>query len=539
MALRAAISTAIPVVVGVAVGDLGAGLIATLGAFTARFGGGRPYPYRAVQLLMVAAALALSVAAGVWAAADPLSGVAVVSTVAVLAVWLCNALTVGPPGAYVFVLACAAGIGVSASHLAPWQIGLLVFAGGVGAWLVQMSALLAGRHGPEQAAVRAAADAVAGFLDATAEPAARHRAATALHHAWGVLVDFQPGGNRPGDVVARLRAANHALHVLFADALTAPPPAGAAELARRIGAGTADPAAVATRQVDRLPLGRPPVAVLLRQAVQVGSHTRRVMARVAVGVPLAGLGAAAFGVDRAYWAMAAAVLVLHQGADLVRTVRRGAERLLGTWIGLGVAALVLLTHPHGLALAAVLAVLTFVIELLVVRHYALASVFITASALTIATGVRQVDVGHLLLSRGLDTLIGCAVAVAVYLVLARRQEHRRLDDALSATLDAVVEGMQALAAGDAASLAVRRRRRELQRSVLELVEAAEAARAGSPAQRTAERALWPSVVAAEHLAYRTIAAFWAAEHTGAAVPAGAVADIEAEVAQLRTAPRGR
>lgn len=33
--------------------------------------------------------------------------------------WLCNALNVGPPGAYVFVVACAAGIGVSASHLSP------------------------------------------------------------------------------------------------------------------------------------------------------------------------------------------------------------------------------------------------------------------------------------------------------------------------------------------------------------------------------------------------------------------------------------
>lgn len=44
-----------------------------------------------------------------------------------------------PPGAYMFVLVCAAGIGVSAAHLPPWQVGLLVLAGGTVAWLGGMT----------------------------------------------------------------------------------------------------------------------------------------------------------------------------------------------------------------------------------------------------------------------------------------------------------------------------------------------------------------------------------------------------------------
>lgn len=259
------------------------------------------------------------------------------------------------------------------------------------------------------------------------------------------------------------------------------------------------------------------------------------MARVAVGVPLAGLAAAAFGVDRAYWAMSAAVLVLHQGADLIRTMQRGGERLLGTWVGLGLAAVILWTHPHGLVIAAVLAVLNFTIEMLVVRHYALASVFITATALTIAAGGHPIDAGHVLLARGLDTLIGCAVAVAVYLLMARRQEHRRLGDAVTATLDAIAAAAADLVDGDATSLSARTRRRDLQRSVLHMLEAHEAATAGTGAQRTGARDLWPVVVAAEHLAYRTIAGFWAAEQTAAPVDRAAVDDIGAEVEELRAA----
>ena len=405
-------------------------------------------------------------------------------------------------------------------------------------WLVQMAGALAGFRKPERTAVRTAAEAVATFLDAADHEqrgATRNRAASALHQAWRVLVTYQPVPPRPGSVVHRLRAATHALHVLFADALTAPPPPGAAALARRLGTGEADPAEVAARDADRLPLGRPPTAVLLRDAVRTGSHTRRVMARVAVGVPLAGAAAAAFGVDRAYWAMAAAVLVLHQGADLLRTVRRGTERMVGTWIGLGLAALIMLTHPHGVVLAAVLAVLQFTIEMLVVKHYALASVFITAMALTIATGTREVDVGHLLLSRGFDTMIGCAVAVAVYLVMARRQEHHRLDDAITRTLDAITAAVTPLTDGDAVSLGARTSRRDLQRSVLTMLEAYDAAAVGSPAQRATARTLWPVVVAAEHLGYRTIAAYWAAERDGEVATGTSADDIAGEVDELRAA----
>ena len=116
-----------------------------------------------------------------------------VSRIAIAAVLVCNALAVGPPGAYMFVLACAAGTGVASEHLSPWRVGLLVFAGGAFAWLVHMSGSLTGVRGPEKAAVAAAAQAVARFVDAvgsSSEGSARHRAATALAQSWNVLVTF-------------------------------------------------------------------------------------------------------------------------------------------------------------------------------------------------------------------------------------------------------------------------------------------------------------------------------------------------------------
>ena len=547
LAVRAATSTAIPVLVGSAVGNVGAGLIATLGAFTARFGGDRPYLNRGVQLAVVSVSLAAAVAVGSWAAQVAWLGIAVVSVVAVAAVWLCNALAVGPPGAYVFALACAAGVGVSATKLAPWQLGALVLCGGAVAWLVQMVGALGERRRPERVAVAAAGAAVATYVEAVGsagETAARHRAAAALHAAWNALVGFQPTSG--ADVtLQRLRAANHALHVLFADTMTATavgdgPSPEAADAARRIGDLTADPATVSTRATDRAPLGRPRAAALLLSALRPGSHVRHVMVRVAIAAPLAGTAATLLGIGHAYWAIAAAVLILHQGADRSRTLRRGLDRLIGTWVGLILAAGILWLHPQGWWLAVILAALQLTIQMLVIRHYGLASVFITAAALTIATGSHRVDVGELLLARGSDTLVGCAVGVAVFLVLSRFQESTRLLDAIAATVDAVAAAVPHLAA-DTATLAARTARRDLQLTAIDLRDAVDAAAAGPARMRTAGERLAPAAVAAEHLAYRAVAACW--EQDGrASRPLLGPADATAVARQLRgmaTALRAR
>ncbi len=553
--LKSALGSGIMVTAGVAAGNVGAGLIGTIGTFTSRYGNSRPFLNRGAQLAVIAVALAGAVTLGVWAAPVPWAGVLVVSLVSVAAVWLCNTLSVGPPGAYMFVVACAAGIGVSASGLTPWRIGLLVLAGGVVAWLLQMSVVVRGFRRPERSAVAASGAAVAEYITAVGNPAvgdpavgapaigaARNHAAATLNETWQVLVNFQPVNPPADSELNRLRATNHALHVLFTDALTAaarhePQAPGAAAQARALGDGELSPDTVATRDIDRVPLGRPPARQLLREAVIPGSQIRYVMLRVAIAVPIAGAIAAVLGIGRAYWAMAAAVLVLHQGADWLRTLKRGTERLLGTWIGLGLAAVILLIHPQGWWLVLVIAALQFTIELLVVRNYTLAVVFITATALTIASGSRKVDVGELLVSRGVDTAIGCAVAIAVYLLAVRQQETTRFTDAITRTLDATTAPCVHLARGDAATLPARMARRDLQVATIAMVDAYDAMLGGSASVRTSAEPLGAVVTGTEQLAYRIIAACWAMDrYADAQNPAGIdVSDFEAEEAALREA----
>lgn len=454
-----------------------------------------------------------------------------VTVIAAIATLVCHALSVGPPGAYMVVLACAAGTGTPATlHLSPAHHAVLVLAGGAFAWLVHMSGALIRPRGPEKAAVAAAAGAVAAYIEnPTADT--RHKAALLLHTAWVTLVTYQPVQPKPDQALYRLRVANRRLHALFAEAMRAADtgeslPYDGAALARHLATAPTD-AITDDHGAEGVPLGRPGLIRLLRRAATSGSVSLQLAGRVAIAVLISGVIAVlvsqALTTTHAYWAMAAAVLMLHQGFDWQRTVARGVERTLGTWLGLGVAGAILAIHPQGLWLALVIGVLQFIIEMYVVRNYTLAVVFITPAALTIASGGQRVDnLGELLLTRGGDTLIGCAVALAVYWATQRLRHPTGLPKAINGTLDAVAATLPHLAAGDATSPAARTDRRDLQLRAMELLPAYDASVGGSPAQRVAAERMWPSVVAAEQLAYRALAACWGAERDGS-TEAGAVA----------------
>ncbi|QRY51546.1 FUSC family protein [Mycolicibacterium septicum] len=546
-ALRAGICMAVPVLVGWLAGDTTAGLIATIGGFTSLYGSGRPYLNRGAYLGVVAVCFAVAVALGDWASSAPWLGVLTVTMIAAVATLVCHALSVGPPGAYMVVLACAAGTGTPATlHLSPGHHAVLVLSGGAFAWLVHMSGALFRPRGPEKAAVAAAAAAVAAYIE-TPSADTRHRAALLLHTAWVSLVTYQPVQPKPDQTLYRLRVVNRRLHVLFAEAMRAaeagePLTYDGAALARHLATVPAD-AITDEHGAEGVPLGRPSIVQLLRRALTPGSVSLQLTVRVGIAVAISGVIAVlisqALTMTHAYWAMAAAVLMLHQGFDWQRTVARGVERTLGTWLGLGVAGAILALHPQGVWLALVIGALQFVIEMYVVRNYTLAVVFITPAALTIASGGQPVDnLGELLLTRGSDTLIGCAVALAVYWATQRLRHPTGLRTAIAATLDAVTNTLPHLAADDATSPAARTDRRDLQLRTMELLPAYDGSVGGSATQRVGAERMWPTVVATEQLAYRTLAACWGAERDGDTdAGAEAAADTAAALAEQASALR--
>jgi hypothetical protein len=114
------------------------------------------------------------------------------------------------------------------------------------------------------------------------------------------------------------------------------------------------------------------------------------------------------------------------------------------------------------------------------------------------------DIDELLLARGTDTLIGCVVALAVYLLIGRRHNAARLPEAIARTLDAIAATSRHLVLGAVITVAARAARRDLQIRAMAMLEAHDRGLGGSARERRSAERMWPAVVATEQLAYRTL-----------------------------------
>lgn len=152
-------------------------------------------------------------------------------------------------------------------------------------------------------------------------------------------------------------------------------------------------------------------------------------ARYALAVGLAGSIGVISGSGHPHWAMAAAAVPL-AGADLPSRVRRGIHRIVGTFLGLAVTAVVIVQAPWSLAplfathhvavLATLVIVFQFTTELFMARHYGLAMVSFTPVVLLITQLAAPIDPGVLILERGVETFVGAIVGILVVVTVRSR-----------------------------------------------------------------------------------------------------------------------
>lgn len=116
--------------------------------------------------------------------------------------------------------------------------------------------------------------------------------------------------------------------------------------------------------------------------------------------------------EKAYWVPVSCLAVI-QGTTLRAVWNKQLQRVLGTSIGILVAWGLLLLPMDKWSISLMMMVLVFVIELTVVRHYALAVIFITPLTILL---VEAATLGHgsvvtLVQARFFDTILGCFVGL--------------------------------------------------------------------------------------------------------------------------------
>lgn len=144
---------------------------------------------------------------------------------------------------------------------------------------------------------------------------------------------------------------------------------------------------------------------------------------VGISVALCLFLAHALDLERPYWVPVSCLAVM-QGATLRDVWHRKIHRLAGTVVGLLLASALLDLPLTTWGLVGVVALLMFLIETSIVRHYAVAVVFITPLTILLSevSTHGQVDARAVMESRMLDTVLGCVIGLlgSVALRLVRR-----------------------------------------------------------------------------------------------------------------------
>lgn len=138
--------------------------------------------------------------------------------------------------------------------------------------------------------------------------------------------------------------------------------------------------------------------------------------RYALAISLAGGIGLLLGVGHANWAMAGAAVPL-AAADSRGRISRGLHRVAGTFLGLAVTAPLLLPGPSPTVLALAIIALLYPTELFMARHYAVALGFFTPLIMSMTALAESTDPFTLLTDRGVDTVLGVAVGIAVALLI--------------------------------------------------------------------------------------------------------------------------
>lgn len=114
-----------------------------------------------------------------------------------------------------------------------------------------------------------------------------------------------------------------------------------------------------------------------------------------------------------YWIPVSAMAVI-QGKDFIHTSERNFHRIVGTFVGLGLTWLILSVKPDMLLMVGIMVLLQFIIEMLIVRNYLYASIFITPLTILLAeaAGGNAVDPDLLMKTRLIDTVIGSLLGLA-------------------------------------------------------------------------------------------------------------------------------
>ena len=446
-ALQATLFTAIALVVVAVVVSPKLAIIGLTGAFLATIAASRPWRTRAVILAAMYVGYIASVTLGALTGGRPWLLTITLTVISLVAVLGYNALVGEQPGPMFLIMGAAIASYLPTAHVPVATVIEINALSAGSACAASLLWQLSRRDTTVPDALETAEKAVVAFTTSDPyddDPAARGRlrdgAYASIFRASTVLEDAAG----PHDRSMRWAAATQELRSLHTQVVT------------RIAQRRLHDAAVAVSEMaHRRYLGTPSTAYLLRWGVSNRSLPWLAARRLAVAVILTCAVSYGLQIDHPYWAVMTTALVITVGADRLSLTHRALHRLAGTLVGVLVFFALHTVHLQALELLVATLVLVFVMQMVVVRNYALGGMFVTPMALLITTANNPYQpVLHIAGIRVLETAVGAACSLTVIWVSSRRtpivlvrRQYRRALRALESVLVSLAHGEQSTPEG--------------------------------------------------------------------------------------------
>ncbi|WP_136607963.1 FUSC family protein [Paenibacillus dokdonensis] len=471
-AICAGLCLGLPSLIGLLLGRFDYGMLAGTGGFTYLYTFHEPYALRARKLFFVMLGIGFSVFCGSLLAPYPVLSAVVLGLIGALATFIFGALKFKGPAALFFVLSFALASGMPHGPSEALTRGTLVLLGGALAWLIAMAGWLTNPHGPETQAVRRLYTNLADLLDAAGTgkyKKARHETLISMVEAESILAGQGRVWREPARVY-RLFRLFHQAHVIYQETDTwnlrkgEPLPPALGQVVRSVSGVLRYRGILITDSLKRLEdsdlegllravremaaileadaedgwedrsIAGTPVKSIFLSAFDKNSLVFLLSLRFGMILMIAALAAHAFNLNRSYWVPLSCASVM-LGSTVIATFHRAIQRSLGTMIGILIASAILWAQPEGFIISVAIMLFTFFAELLIVRNYAIAILFVTPNAILMAEASSHIhDVGYFAGTRIVDVITGSVIGLIGVLILGRKSASSRIPYLMGRTI---------------------------------------------------------------------------------------------------------
>lgn len=541
--INASICAGFPMIVSLLIGRLDLGLIGGVGGFIYLYVVNEPYAQRAKKIFIITIGISCTAALGSLVSPHPILITLIVGLIEALGTFIFGSLSIPGPAAIFFVVGFLMTNGMSVNPAAMPMRAAAVFLSGCFTWIVSMIGYFFNPYDPEIKAVRNVYLCLSEFSKAIGRKNAQNvqnRTVNTLRQAEQTLLAGYISWKN-SFVFNRLLLINEHANKLFLEMLelscdkSIKLPDEISDYIKTLSEGIDlknrekikmhnlnndldnrynklleiiyDVEAIINLPITSIGHGvkisKPSLKIKFAKAFNKDSIVFVNSIRYGVILSISAIIAFSFPFTNPYWIPITCAAVM-LGSTIISTFNRAIQRSVGTIIGLMFTIVIFKLEPTGFVIVIINMVLTAITQLLIVKNYAIACIFITANSFILAEAASKIhEFSYFATARITDIVIGSAIGLIGTYIIGHRSASSRLPDLMVKLVRSQSQVLVYLVNNKTNSYDndIKYIKEKMNINLMNFKMAYETALGEIPNDRETLERMWPSVFSSEHITY--------------------------------------